>query len=270
MMKKTVSVLGCGWLGLPLATHLTQNGWQVKGSTTSDSKLKLLKEKEIDPYLIDLTKEADLPKDFFDSDYQVLNIPPSKLMRKTESYQPLIECLSEVISSKVVFISSTSVYKENNGIVNEDNTDAIIKSENTLLDIERMFQKAIPEITILRFGGLVGGVRYPSRFFTPDTRLDGYNQPVNLIHLDDCIQIIDRILTKDIFGEVFNGVADTHPDRKTFYTKAARLKGQEPPSFSDRSLSYKIVSNQKVKDVLGIKFMHPDLLSMLEDVDLWS
>lgn len=30
----TVSILGCGWLGLPLAEQLLAEGYSVKGSTT--------------------------------------------------------------------------------------------------------------------------------------------------------------------------------------------------------------------------------------------
>lgn len=32
---KTISILGCGWLGLPLAKKLVENQWIVNGSTTS-------------------------------------------------------------------------------------------------------------------------------------------------------------------------------------------------------------------------------------------
>lgn len=31
-MAKTISILGCGWLGLPLGQHLVQQGYHIKGS----------------------------------------------------------------------------------------------------------------------------------------------------------------------------------------------------------------------------------------------
>ena len=37
-----ISILGCGWLGLPLAKALIENGFSVKGSTTSTDKLTAL------------------------------------------------------------------------------------------------------------------------------------------------------------------------------------------------------------------------------------
>ena len=41
---KRVSVLGCGWLGKPLAISLLDEGYSVKGSTTSEDKLELLED----------------------------------------------------------------------------------------------------------------------------------------------------------------------------------------------------------------------------------
>ena len=33
-----ISIIGLGWLGLPLADHLIEQGYQVLGSTTSKEK----------------------------------------------------------------------------------------------------------------------------------------------------------------------------------------------------------------------------------------
>ena len=52
MKNIKISILGCGWLGLPLAKKLIENGYEVKGSTTSESKLELLKNAGISPYQI--------------------------------------------------------------------------------------------------------------------------------------------------------------------------------------------------------------------------
>ena len=37
--NKTISILGCGWLGHPLAKFLISENFIVKGSTTTISKL---------------------------------------------------------------------------------------------------------------------------------------------------------------------------------------------------------------------------------------
>ena len=44
-----ISILGCGWLGFPLAKALLSKGLSVKGSTTSSEKLATLEKAGITP-----------------------------------------------------------------------------------------------------------------------------------------------------------------------------------------------------------------------------
>ena len=48
---KVVSVIGCGWLGFPLAKLLINKGFSVKGSTTQQEKISLLENAGIEAYL---------------------------------------------------------------------------------------------------------------------------------------------------------------------------------------------------------------------------
>ncbi len=49
MQNQTVSILGCGWLGLPLAKALIKKGFIVKGSTTAEEHLEQLRTEGIEP-----------------------------------------------------------------------------------------------------------------------------------------------------------------------------------------------------------------------------
>ena len=53
-----ISILGCGWLGLPLAKSLVDNGYKIKGSTTTQDKYQKLVEDGVTPYLIKLNESA--------------------------------------------------------------------------------------------------------------------------------------------------------------------------------------------------------------------
>ena len=44
----SISILGCGWLGKPLAVSFLEDGFSVKGSTTSEEKIDILEDLEID------------------------------------------------------------------------------------------------------------------------------------------------------------------------------------------------------------------------------
>jgi UDP-glucose 6-dehydrogenase len=47
-----ISIVGCGWLGLPLGAKLVKNGHRVFGSTTSEEKIEEIKAAGIAPYLL--------------------------------------------------------------------------------------------------------------------------------------------------------------------------------------------------------------------------
>lgn len=265
-----ISILGCGWLGLPLAEHLRDNGHTIKGSTTSREKLELLSGKKITPYLLTLAPDlqCDNCDGFWDSDILILNIPPGRGRDDVEKYhRKQIEAVIERVKNSpinfVIFISSTSVYPEKPGIVSEEDTQhgkASRASGNALLEAEKTLLKQTNfETTIIRFGGLYGYDRHPARYLAGRKNLDKGNAPVNLIHRDDCIGIIDKVITNDIRGEIFNGVSDGHPPRNMYYPAAAKALGLEPPSFkNDKSKGYKIVSNRKLKHLLNYKFKYPN------------
>ena len=262
-----ISILGCGWLGLPLAQTLLQRGYTVKGSTTRKEKLATLDEHGIAPYLIRFSPQIndDYQTDFFDSEVLMVNIPPKRSEEATEVYPQQIASLLRAIEKspvkKVLFVSSTSVYPNVNGPVREADTSEDVKaSGRALLTTERMVQEQPGiEATVLRFCGLFGPDRNPGRFLAGKT-LDSSGQvPVNMIHLDDCIAIIVEILEKEVWGETFNACADGHPTKEEFYGEAARQLNFDPPQFAATDAdAYKVVDSSKLRKTLNYRFKYPD------------
>ena len=272
--KDDISIMGCGWLGLPLAAQLVKAGYNVKGSTTTPEKLEVLQAEGIAPYVLNL-QEKDLDmgalRDFLQAKVLVLNIPPHLRSDGGESYLKQMRLLMKALAAspvnRVLFVSSTSVYPDLNRVVTEEDIAFAEEQEpeHMLLQAERLFQSGEGWMTtILRFGGLVGGNRKPGRFLAGKKRVPNGDAPVNLIHLEDCIQIICRILEQDIWGEVFHACADQHPLRKDFYTQAALALGLAPPEFDDmQETHFKLINSQKLKDALSYSFLHPDPMSFL-------
>jgi nucleoside-diphosphate-sugar epimerase len=267
--KIDISVMGCGWLGLPLAERLVKSGYQVNGSTTSETKLDKLRQAGIHPFLIDLSDSAlntDVLTDFLRADVLVLNIPPKLRADGGEGYmqqmQLLLKALRNSSVSRVLFVSSTSVYLDLNRVVTEEDTAFTdeLDPNNALLKAERLFQNNEDWVcTIVRFGGLVGGNRQPGRFMAGKHNLPNGDAPVNLIHLDDCVHILHRIIEQEMWGKVYNACADEHPSRRDFYAAAAQALGLEAPTFVNmEETHFKRISNQKLKDELAYVFAHPD------------
>ncbi|WP_276495957.1 SDR family oxidoreductase [Pontibacter litorisediminis] len=267
--KRTISIMGCGWLGMPLAERLMQHGYAVKGSTTTPEKVDVLLEKDIQPYLLDLDSELlDKPAlaDFLDTDTLVLNIPPHLRSDGGEAYfsqmRLLLKFLIESPVNRLLFVSSTSVYQDLNRVVTEDDISFTeeLDPDNMLLQAERLFQDREDWVTtVVRFGGLVGGQRNPGRWLAGKTGVLDGDAPVNLIHLDDCVNILYRIIEQERWGKVYNACADGHPPRRNFYTSTAMAMGLEPPQFEDmEATKFKLINSQKLKDDLSYTFVYPE------------
>ena len=268
-----VSILGCGWLGTPLAEHLIKRNHHVKGSTTSPEKINLLQKKSIEPYLVRLSPALEDPETaqpFWDTDILIINIPPGRSRENVHNYhrrqiKSIVDAISDSSVKQVIFVSSTSVFPSTPGKVTETDTipgKAVRDSGNALLEAETMLMKSENfNTTVVRFGGLYGGDRHPAKYMAGRKNLGKADAPVNLIHRDDCIAIITQIMEEKITGEVFNAVADAHPTRKEYYSNAAKKLGLEPPTFAedDTGNDYKVVSNEKLKKMLGYQFIHHDL-----------
>lgn len=261
--------MGCGWLGLPLAERLVQQGYRIKGSTTSPVKIETLLLKDIQPYLLDLgSEQLDKPAlaDFLEADVLVLNIPPRLRSDGGEEYlrqmHLLLKAMLDSPVGRLLFVSSTSVYQDLNRVVTEDDINFTEEQEpnNQLLQAERLFQDREDWVcTVVRFGGLVGGSRQPGRFLAGKQNVPNGDAPVNLIHQDDCVAILERIIAAQKWNKVYNACADSHPLRRNFYDAAARQLGLEPPSFSDmEQTQFKLISSQFLKDDLAYSFLHPD------------
>ena len=273
MKSGTVSILGCGWLGLPLGKHLRNRRFSVKGSVTSPEKFGLLRTSGIVPYRIvlnDTDVEVDDPA-FFETDVLIISIPPLRIDGIERIFPTQIAQLIPIILKsgirKVIFISSTSVYPENLKAVTENEVlspdkesgKACLAAENLLNHLTDF------ETTILRFGGLIGADRNPARFLLKSDRAVA-NIPVNLIHQDDCIGIIAAILEKDLWGETLNACCPEHPLKKDFYGKAAQISGMPEPLISNQTEAYKIVDSSKLKRLLKYKYKYPSPMDYLDSL----
>jgi nucleoside-diphosphate-sugar epimerase len=267
MPFKSVSILGCGWLGLPLAQKLVTAGYTVKGSTTTPEKLPVLRNSNIIPFKLTFTPsvEGEDVADFFKSESLFVNIPFRRDLKDPRDY---VEQMRNVIAHAaaggvrlVIFASSTAVYPLLNQRAREE--DVIVPSDAraaALLEAEQLFLNETRfKATVVRFAGLYGPDREIGGFLKNGrvAAKDG-NAPVNLIHLEDCIGIVSAILRKEASSEIFNACCDAHPLRKDLYIHAAIAQGLKPPHLPETEHpAYKIIDNDKIKKHLDYRFIYP-------------
>lgn len=262
---KTISILGCGWYGLPMAKSLIKNGYTVKGSTTTSDKINVLSDAGIQPYLID-TERQSFDEQFFECDLLIISIPP-KVNSEQLPYPVKVKNIATAAQKsgvkQIILISSTGIYEDGNFVVDEtvepnSNTPsgmALKDAESVLLNNNSFTS------TIIRFAGLIGPNRNLAKHFAGKTAIPNGNAPINLIHLDDCLGLTQSIIHQKAFGKIYHGVTPDHPSRKEFYSKACINSGFEPAFFKDELLNWKQVESKNVPGVLAYDFKVKDWLN---------
>jgi nucleoside-diphosphate-sugar epimerase len=261
-----ISILGCGWLGLPLGKYWHDAGHTVMGSTTREEQLPLLSQSGIKPFIISLDSNrihGNIAEFLGESEVLVMAIPPGIRKNPTidfaEKIQHLIPHLEHSRLQKLIFVSSTSVYGEHQGEVDEATVpEPDSESGRQLWNTEQLLHALKhPEVCVLRLGGLLGPDRHPVTFLSGRTGLSAPQAPVNLIQQQEVIEVIDFLLHLEVLPQTVNAVYPQHPEKQAYYQQVAQLWGLQPPGYdeSDKTSGKTVLA--KVLDKLGYHFEHP-------------
>ncbi|BAJ01637.1 SDR family oxidoreductase [Shewanella violacea] len=289
MKINTVSIVGCGWFGLPLAKLLVKQGYQVSGSKRDKEAANKLKKEGIQGFSLDLDHHkfngqcvetdklfqngveltSELESEFKASLHThalVINIPPS-LRKQPNGYLKRLVYLKSLMADhvyqRVIFISTSGVYPATGQSMTEGDAVAHSPSSNILLQAESLFLQDYPTC-VLRFSGLMGPARHPGRFLAGKTGLPGADAPVNLVHLDDCIGAVSCLLSKEPLSPIYNLCASAHPGRSDFYSQAAKCLSLVAPTFGEEVQVAKIIDGSKITKELGFNYRHNSPLDMLD------
>ena len=272
--KKEINLLGCGWLGFPLALSLISRGFNVKGSTTSPEKMEVLKRAGIDPFLVQFDQslpEPDLTK-LLDGDILIVSVPPGRRTADgPDNYKRMGEILTTKLPkssiSKLIFISSTSVYSDSNSVLTEiSEISPQTASAKVIAEIEKSLLALPIQVIILRLAGLFGPGRSPGRFFSGKTNIPNGLAPVNMIHQEEVVSLINSLIDSDSASGVYIGSTPSHPTKEEFYTLAAHIDKLPEPDFIPEKLSWKIVESERVEKELGFIYKFPNLIDRLNNL----
>jgi nucleoside-diphosphate-sugar epimerase len=264
MEESRINILGCGWLGLPLACTWIEEGRVVYGSTTSSDKMQDLKALGMTPCLIDLAHvEENVLRDFVQGSIVVVTIPPRSRSQEPSLYvhqmKKLVKVIEQVESvAHVVYTSSTSVYHDVLGPVKERDVEQMAQAFNqSLFAVEQLFLSLrTKKVSILRLGGLTGGSRMLGKHFAGRIDLQGGMQPVNLVHQEDAVAAIRFVIAQGLSG-VYNVSAPEHPLKKDFYTALCQRYHLALPHFKEEEAHGKTVEVKKLADA-GFSFHYSD------------
>ncbi len=243
---KTVSIIGCGWFGMPLAQAFLEKGLSVKGTTTTPDKIPDMQQLGIGAHLYELGNPLP-PEVVSGADLALVNIPPGTRADHFGYLKNISDLRDDIIRAgvkKAIYIGTTSVYDDLQGHVRNDAPpDPQNASDNLLLACERMWHDRTEfDWLVIRFGGLIGKQRHPANLLSRRQNLPNPTAPVNLIGLEDCIGATFFAIDNNLWNRAINAVAPTHPTREAFYTKACQeLKIPVPHFGPPVSKTYKII-----------------------------
>jgi len=272
----SVGIIGCGWLGKPLAASLLEQGASVLATSSQQCNVEQLHQQGIKAQQLLLPSNTELLQqhDVFTQQCLVIAITP-QFKKGQADYAIKIAQLVDAatqrgVVQRIILLSSTAVYQGLEGLVDE-NTNLNLVETNTLdkTHILNSAEQAVLNFyrqgSVLRLAGLVGPERHPGKFLQAKRALKNSTAPVNLIHQQDAVGLILSLLISTSPQGIFNGVSDTHVTKALYYQAAAKSLGLELPAFSaDNTLdSTRIVSGDKAKQQLDYSFIYPELLTWL-------
>lgn len=252
---KTFSILGTGWLGLALAKKLKKD-YHVKVSIRDLKKEKFMVSEGLYPYLFDEENLENLDS-LLESDYIFINFPP----RKSKNYISFLDKIYSNIKSKdqkIIFISSTSIYPNKEGIYDENSTLSELNS--SLVYKAEELVKSRTDV-IFRCSGLMGYDRVAGKYFAGKI-LDCEDSKINYIHRDDLIEAVKFVIEKNING-VFNLCSKFHPTKKEIYLHNAKKYGFDKPIFENKKdYPNRIIDGSKIER-LGFRYKYQNPLDYL-------
>ncbi|WP_345993074.1 hypothetical protein [Sulfurimonas sp. HSL-1716] len=235
--KPRISIIGCGWLGKPLFQTLFKQ-YEVFCSTRQKE------ESSFENYCYNPPQSSS----FWDCDYAIVAISTK------DNYLETLKQIAAYVNSEavVILLSSISVYREYDGEVDEETP---ITQTGKQYEAEILMQRLRKKLIVLRLGGLMGEDRISGKWSKVSTFEDG---PVNYVHRDDVIGIIQKILLKKTSSGIFNVVAPQHPLRSAIHRSNAEKFGFKPGRFE--GMTRRKILSKKVVEYLKYEFIYPDPL----------
>ena len=211
MRKKKILLFGVGWLGKELLESLLGENQDVYVATRDvhkwvsfESKLKLV---EVD------FQSAHLNVEVTSFDLVIIMLPPSGFSNYAQVIKNI--CLNLTESKHVVYTSSTGVYQNQEGFVNEESK---VDEQHVVFKAEQEVVKMFPgKYTILRLSGLISEDRHPTIHLLKKEKNLGADVPVNLVHRNDVIRAINLLKESEPTSEIYNLSYPENPSRSEYY-----------------------------------------------------
>jgi nucleoside-diphosphate-sugar epimerase len=255
--RKSVLIVGCGYIGLPLARRFSTNGWQVVGLTGSEESAARLSSESFPVFGLDVTTSLDRlrPRAF-----EIVIHCASSGRRGPQVYEAIFlratrNLLTALAVNHFIFVSSTSVYGQIDGSWVDENSQAEPLRETGLILRETEEIVSEQKGTVARLAGIYGPDRcVPLRKLLDQTAvIEGEGERLmNLIHRDDAVSALFFLAEKSLRG-IYNVTDDEPVSQLDWFRHVCNQLDRPLPPFGSRDTTKKRgwtskrVSNQKLR-----------------------
>ena len=251
---KNFTILGTGWLGAKLAENL-KSDYNVKVSVRNEDKLFDFENLGCITYILNEYNFSFLDE-LLDTNYLFINYPPSKFDDYLGFLEKIYSCEKINNIEKIIFISSTSIYPNSEGIFDE-NSIIETPSNKIVFDAENLVLNKTH--IIFRASGLFGEDRIAGRRLA-NKIVDFPKTKINFVHRNDVINATIFVIKNDLNG-IFNLCSNEHPTKKEIYSFNSKKYNFDIPIFLDNNFFLDRKINGSKIEKLGFKYKYNDVFS---------
>ncbi len=262
-------IIGYGYSAQALAKRLLPQGWAVSGTTRSQENFVEITEQGVTPLLW----PGDISDALVDATHLLMSAAPN------ENGDPFLADLGSNIGQLAPnlawagYLSTTGVYGDHAGGWITEDTPLIPSTSRGEMRVaaEAEWRATGLPLHIFRLAGIYGPKRGPFAKVQSGTarRIVKQGQVFSRTHVEDIAQVLEASMARPNPGSAYNVCDDDPAPPQDVLTYAAELLGVEPPpevAFEDADLTpmarsfyaeNKRVSNEKIKQELGVKLLYP-------------
>jgi nucleoside-diphosphate-sugar epimerase len=253
-------IVGCGYVGLPLALLLQERGDEVTGWVRSEKSAGELAEKGVDRIVIGNVAEEigwSGAGEKFDAIVHCASSGGGGAAAYREVYLEGVRQMNRHQSqARRIFVSSTSVYGQSDGSWVDENSPAQPASETSRILRETEDEALETGGIVVRAAGIYGPGRAAlfEKFRRGDATMEGDGSRwVNSVHQADVVGALIHLLDAGVGGQVYNAADDEPVTLREYYAWCSEKLGKPMPPAGvrdpnrKRGLTNKRVSNRKLR-----------------------
>ena len=268
----TLLSFGHGYSARALARLLVPRGWRVIGTVRSEERLREIEAEGVEGVI---WPGADMAPYLDQATHLLTSVAPD------DGGDPVLEALGPEIAGRagrfawVGYLSTTGVYGDRGGDWVDEGSDLTPATRRGRLRVEaEAAWRTIPGLPlhIFRLAGIYGPGRGPFEKVRQGTarRIIKPGQMFSRIHVEDIAQVLLASIERPNPGAAYNVCDDDPAPPEDVIGHAAELLGLPVPPAEDFATAEmtpmarsfyaesKRVRNDRIKEELGVRLLHPD------------